>query len=54
MEVDAANGYRYYSPDQVRQLNVLLERKALGFSLDELKAVMDGKADKELLVKMLE
>lgn len=54
VEVDAANGYRYYSPDQVRQLNALLELKTLGFSLDEIKAVMDGKADKELLVKMLE
>ena len=27
VEVDACNGYRYYSPDQVRQLNALLELK---------------------------
>lgn len=54
VEVDATNGYRYYSADQVQQLNALLELKALGFSLDEIKNVIDGKADKELLVTMLE
>lgn len=54
VEVDAANGYRYYSADQVQQLNALLELKALGFSLDEIKNIIDGKADKELLVKILE
>lgn len=54
VEVDVINGYRYYSTDQVRQLNALLELKTLGFSLDEIKIVMDGKANKELLVKMLE
>lgn len=53
-EVDAANGYRYYSADQVQQLNALLELKALGFSLDEIKNIIDGKADKELLLKILE
>lgn len=53
VEVDATNGYRYYSADQVQQLNALLELKALGFSLDEIKNIIDGKADKELLVKIL-
>lgn len=40
-EVDARNGYRYYSAEQVQQLNVL------GFSLDEIKTVMDGGMTKE-------
>ena len=54
VKVDASNGYRYYSVEQVQQLNALLELKTLGFSLDEIKMVIDGKAEKELLLKMLE
>lgn len=54
VKVDERNGYRYYSADQVRQLNALLELKALGFSLDEIKTVTDGKADSKQLLASLE
>lgn len=54
VEVDAANGYRYYSVEQVQQLNALLELKALGFSLDEIKTVIVGETNKELLLGILE
>ncbi len=54
IEVDAANGYRYYSAEQVQQLNALLELKTLGFSLDEIKLVIDGKTAKTPLLDMLE
>ena len=54
IEVDAANGYRYYSAEQVQQLNALLELKALGFSLDEIKMIIDGKKAKNPLLEMLE
>lgn len=54
MKVDAENGYRYYSTEQVQQLNALLELKALGFSLDEIKGIIDGKAAKAPLLEMLE
>lgn len=54
VEVDAGNGYRYYSADQVRQLNALLELKALGFSLDEIKTVTDGETNREQLLAGLE
>ncbi|MDE6606392.1 MAG: MerR family transcriptional regulator [Lachnospiraceae bacterium] len=53
VEVDAENGYRYYSAEQVQQLNALLELKALGFSLDEIKTVMDGERTKEQLLDVL-
>lgn len=53
-KVDVENGYRYYSAEQVQQLNALLELKALGFSLDEIKAVMDGGVSKEQLIMALE
>lgn len=54
VKVDAANGYRYYSAEQVQQLNALLELKVLGFSLDEIKMILDGKTAKESLLEMLE
>lgn len=54
VKVDTVNGYRYYSPKQVQQLNALLELKALGFSLDEIKMIMDGKTAKAPLLEMLE
>lgn len=54
VKVDAANGYRYYSAEQVQQLNALLELKALGFSLDEITMVIDGKTAKAALLEMLE
>lgn len=53
VKVDADNGYRYYSAEQVQQLNGLLELKALGFSLDEIKTIMDGKISKEQLLAAL-
>uniref|UniRef100_UPI004057765D MerR family transcriptional regulator n=1 Tax=Acetatifactor sp. TaxID=1872090 RepID=UPI004057765D len=54
VKVDEQNGYRYYSVQQVQQLNALLEFKALGFSLDEIKTVMDGDTTKEQLLCALE
>lgn len=54
VKVDAANGYRYYSTEQVQQLNALLELKALGFSLDEIKMIIDGKKEKAALLEILE
>ncbi|MDF2686142.1 MAG: hypothetical protein K0S55_1323, partial [Clostridia bacterium] len=41
-KIDPQTGYRYYSVGQVQQLNALLELKILGFSLSEIKQIMDG------------
>lgn len=54
VKVDPANGYRCYSAEQVQQLNTLLELKALGFSLDEIKRILDGKTEKTPFLEMLE
>lgn len=54
VKVDASNGYRYYSAQQVQQLNALLELKSFGFSLDEIKMILDGKTAKAPLLEMLE
>lgn len=53
VEVDAQNGYRYYSAAQVQQLNALLELKTLGFSLEEIRSVLDGETTKERLLDAL-
>jgi len=52
--VDPESGYRYYTPDQLHQLSALLELKALGFSLDEIKDVMVGESSKEVLYKAMQ
>ena len=52
--VDPESGYRYYTPDQLHQMAALLELKALGFSLDEIKDVMVGESSKEALYKAME
>lgn len=54
VEVDASNGYRYYSAGQVRQLNALLELQALGFSLEEIRRIMDGETSGGELASLLE
>jgi DNA-binding transcriptional MerR regulator len=40
--IDQMTGYRYYTVDQVQQLNALIELKSLGFSLNEIKKIMEG------------
>ncbi len=52
--VDPESGYRYYTPDQLHQMAALLELKALGFSLDEIRDVMVGESSKEALYKAME
>ena len=41
-KIDPESGYRYYSADQVKKLNLLIELQELGFSLNEIKKIMDG------------
>ena len=52
--VDPESGYRYYTPDQLHQLGALLELKALGFSLDEIKDILVGESSKEALYKAMQ
>ncbi len=41
--IDKQTGYRYYTADHVQQLNALIELKGLGFSLNEIREIMQGK-----------
>lgn len=53
VKIDSENGYHYYSAEQVHQLNAIMEFKGMGFSLDEIKTVVDGEMTKEQLLKVL-
>jgi DNA-binding transcriptional MerR regulator len=41
-KVDPETGYRYYNADQVQTLDALLELKALGYSLAEIREILSG------------
>ena len=45
--VDENTGYRYYSPDQFRLVESLLELQDMGFSLDEISKILSGKCSRE-------
>ena len=47
IKIDPSTGYRYYTADQIHQLNALVELKALGFSLAEVKGILNGKITDE-------
>lgn len=49
--VDQINGYRYYTSGQLPKLHKILSMREMGFSLDEIKKVMDGASEEQLLLK---
>lgn len=51
IKIDQATGYRYYSADQVKKLNALLELKTLGFSLSEIKNILVGGTSNMILIE---
>ena len=52
-KVDAESGYRYYSADQVKKLNVVVELQELGFTLNEIKKILDGGLKSESFMEAL-
>ena len=52
-KIDPQTGYRYYTTDQIHQINALLELKALGFSLAEIRAILQGGASDAQLMEGL-
>ena len=51
--VDDATGYRYYEAAQLARLNRIVALKDLGFTLDQVAAVLDDKIDAAELRGML-
>lgn len=53
VKVDDQTGYRYYNADQVKQLDAIIELRRLGFSLAEIKSVLENGMTKETYMQML-
>ena len=53
VKVDEKTGYRYYTADQVKQLNALLELRELGFSLSDIKDLLESEMPKEQYIEIL-
>ena len=53
VKIDEKTNYRYYTADQVQQLDALLELKELGFSLTEIKKLLEGGMDSEVFMEAL-
>ncbi|MGH3734611.1 MAG: MerR family transcriptional regulator [Micromonosporaceae bacterium] len=51
--VDAATGYRSYRADQLAQLNRVVALKELGFTLEQVRQIVDEKVSAEALRGML-
>lgn len=52
-KVDEENGYRYYEVNQLPRLNRILALKAMGFSLAEIKPLLEEELSLETLTKLL-
>ncbi len=50
MYLDEVNGYRYYLASQIADLHQILALKNMGFSLEDIRAIQNGKPEKELLL----
>ena len=48
--VDEENGYRYYAAGQMAQLHRIIALKNMGFSIDDIRKIMDGAEEKSLLL----
>lgn len=53
VKVDPVTNYRYYTVEQVQQINALLELKSLGFSLSEIKDIIVGNTTHDQLLVAL-
>ena len=51
--IDDNTGYRYYTPDQIHVLNTILSFKKIGFSLAEIKTILDNHFSPEVIMSML-
>lgn len=52
--IDKDTGYRYYTPDQIQVLNVIIELKSIGFSLREIDGILKSRMEPAILTKMLD
>lgn len=49
--IDKFSGYRYYTSEQLPVLHQILALRQMGFTLEEIKMIQNGKSERELLLK---
>ena len=49
--VDEETGYRYYAAGQMAQLHRIIALKNLGFSIDDIRKIIDGAEEKSFLLE---
>ena len=49
--VDEENGYRYYAAGQMERLHRIIALKNMGFSIDDIRKIMDGAEEKSFLLE---
>ena len=54
VEIDEKTGYRYYSADQLQQVESLLALQDMGFTLSEIALIMSGNCSKEEMGALVE
>lgn len=54
VKIDENTGYRYYSPDQFRLVEALIELQDMGFTLDEISKILSGKCSKDEVSSMFD
>ncbi|MBI5828307.1 MAG: MerR family transcriptional regulator, partial [Chloroflexi bacterium] len=52
-QIDQFTDYRYYTIEQLPRLNRILALKDLGFSLEEIADLLNGKVKEDRLYEML-
>ncbi|GAA0739248.1 MerR family transcriptional regulator [Clostridium oceanicum] len=52
-KVDYFTGYRYYSSTQIKKLNKIVALKSMGFSLKDIKKIVNDKLSIEIITQML-
>ncbi|MGN1160347.1 MAG: MerR family transcriptional regulator [Lachnospiraceae bacterium] len=49
--VDEENGYRYYGASQIADLHRILALKNMGFSIEDIRSIINGEEEKTLLLR---
>ena len=49
--VDEENGYRYYEASQIADLHRILALKNMGFSIEDIRKILNGKEERKLLLQ---
>lgn len=53
VKIDPETGYRTYAPEQSHLLNWIIVLKSLDFSLNEIKELLSGPLDREMVIRQL-